>query len=88
MKKRDMKRKDILSKIEETFNKIYQFTDRMGDEALNILDEHVTRYNLDNEYTICLEAQIDEYDPTNLSKDTLSCLLDAHLDALADLRCE
>ena len=83
-----MKRKDILAKIEETFNKIYQFTDRMGDEALNVLDEHVTAYNLDKEYSICLEAQIDEYDPTNLSDEILSCLLDAHKDALADLRCE
>ena len=34
-----MTRKEILSKIEETFNKIYAFTDRMGDEALNILDD-------------------------------------------------
>jgi hypothetical protein len=83
-----MTRANLLSKIEETFNKIYQFTDRLGDEALNVLDHHVTAYNLDNEYTICLEAQIDEYDPINLSKDTLSYLLDAHLDALADLRCE
>ena len=83
-----MTRANLLSKIEETFNKIYQFTDRMGDEALNVLDEYVTKYNLDNEYTICLEAQIDEVDPVNLSKDTLSYLLDAHLDALSDLRCE
>jgi hypothetical protein len=83
-----MTRANLLSKIEEAFNKIYQFTDRMGDEALNVLDKHVTAYNLDNEYTICLEAQIDEADPVNLSKDTLSYLLDAHLDALADLRCE
>ena len=83
-----MTRANLLSKIEETFNKIYQFTDRMGDEALNVLDKHVTAYNLDNEYTICLEAQIDEADPVNLSKDTLSNLLDAHLDALSDLRCE
>jgi len=83
-----MKRKEILSKIEETYNKIYQFTDRMGDEALNILDEHVTRYNFDDEYSILIEALCDDYDPTNLSKDTLSCLLDVHKDALADLRCE
>jgi len=60
----------------------------MGDDALNVLDEHVTRYNLDKEYSICLEAQIDEYDPVNLSEETLLCLLDAHKDALADLRCE
>ena len=83
-----MTRKEILSKIEETYNKIYAFTDRMDDEALNVLDEYVTKYNLDDEYTIHLEAMIDEYDPVNLSKDTLSYLLAAHLDALADLRCE
>ena len=83
-----MKRKDILSKIEETYNKIYAFTDRMGDQALNVLDEHTDRYNLADEDAILMEALVDEYDPTNLSKDTLSCLLDAYKDALADLRCE
>jgi len=83
-----MKRKDILSKIEETYNKIYAFTDRMGDEALNVLDDHTDRYNLADEDAILMEALVDEYDPTNLSKDTLSCLLDAYKDALADLRCE
>ena len=83
-----MTRANLLSKIEETFNKIYQFTDRLGDEALNVLDHHVTAYNLDNEYTICLEAQIDEYDPINLSDTNLKGLLRAHLEALADLRCE
>ena len=83
-----MKRKEILSKIEETYSKIYAFTDRMDDEALNVLDEYVTKYNLDNEYTIHLEAMIDEYDPGDLDDDTLSRLLDAHKDALADLRCE
>ena len=83
-----MKRKDILSKIEETYNKIYAFTDRMGDEALNVLDEYVTKYNLDDEYSILIEALCDDYDPTNLSKDTLCYLLDAHEEALADLRCE
>ena len=83
-----MKRKDILSKIEETYNKIYAFTDRMGDEALEVLDQHTDRYNLADEDAILKEALVDEYDPVNLSKDTLSCLLDAYKDALADLRCE
>ena len=83
-----MKRKDILAKIEETYNNIYAFTDSLGDEALEILDEHVTRYNLDDEYSILIEALCDDYDPSNLSKDTLSCLLDVHKDALDDLRCE
>ena len=83
-----MTRSDLLSKIEETYSKIYAFTDRMDDEALNVLDEYVTKYNLDNEYTIHLEAMIDEYDPGDLDDDTLSRLLDAHKDALADLRCE
>ena len=83
-----MKRKDILSKIEETYNKIYAFTDRMGDEALEVLDQHTDRYNLADEDAILMEAICDDYDPTNLSKDTLSCLLDAYKDALADLRCE
>ena len=83
-----MKRKDILSKIEETYNKIYAFTDRMGDEALEVLDQHTDRYNLADEDAILMEALVDEYDPINLSKDTLSCLLDAYKDALADLRCE
>ena len=83
-----MKRKEILELIDETYNNIYAFTDRLGDEALEVLDEYITKFNLDDEYTIHLEAMIDEYDPVNLSKDTLSYLLDAHLDALADLRCE
>jgi hypothetical protein len=81
-------RANLLEQIETAFNKIYQFTDRMGDEALNILDYHVSKYNLDDEYTICLEAQIDEYDPINLSDTNLKGLLRAHLEALADLRCE
>jgi len=83
-----MTRANLLSKIEETFNKIYQFTDRMGDEALEVLDQHTDRYNLADEDAILMEAICDDYDPTNLSKDTLSCLLDAYKDALADLRCE
>ena len=83
-----MTRANLLSKIEETFNKIYQFTDRMGDEALEVLDQHTDRYNLADEDAILMEALVDEYDPVNLSKDTLSCLLDAYKDALADLRCE
>ena len=83
-----MKRKEILELIDETYNNIYAFTDRLGDEALNVLDEYVTKYNLDDEYTILIEALCDDYDPTNLSKDTLSYLLDAHKDALANLRCE
>ena len=83
-----MTRKEILELIDETYNNIYAFTDRLGDEALNVLDEHVTRYKLDDEYSILIEALCDDYDPTNLSKDTLSYLLDAHKDALADLRCE
>ena len=83
-----MTRKEILSKIEETYNKIYAFTDRLGDEALNILDEHTGRYNLSNEDSTLMEAMCDDYDPTSLSKDTLSCLLDAYKEALADLRCE
>jgi len=83
-----MKRKDILSKIEETYYKIYAFTDRMDDEALEVLDQHTDRYNLADEDAILMEALVDEYDPINLSKDTLSCLLDAYKDALADLRCE
>ena len=83
-----MTRKEILSKIEETYNKIYALTDRMDDDALNVLDEHTDRYNLADEDAILMEAICDDYDPTNLSKDTLSCLLDAYKDALADLRCE
>ena len=83
-----MTRKEILSKIEETYNKIYAFTDRMDDDALNVLDDHTDRYNLADEDAILMEAICDDYDPTNLSKDTLSCLLDAYKDALADLRCE
>ena len=83
-----MTRANLLSKIEETYSKIYAFTDRMDDEALNVLDEYVTKYDLDNEYSICLEAMIDDYDPVNLDIDILSRLLDAHKDALADLRCE
>ena len=83
-----MTRANLLSKIEETFNKIYQFTDRMGDEALNVLDEHTDRYNLSNEDLILMEALCDGEDPSSLSKDTLSCLLDAYNEALADLRCE
>jgi len=83
-----MTRANLLSKIEETFNKIYQFTDRMGDEALNVLDEHTDRYNLSNEDSILMEALCDGEDPSSLSKDTLSCLLDAYNEALADLRCE
>ena len=83
-----MKRKEILELIDETYNNIYAFTDRLGDEALNVLDEYVTKYELDDEYSICLEAMIDDYDPVNLDNDILSRLLDAHKDALADLRCE
>lgn len=83
-----MKRKEILSKIEETYNNIYAFTDSLGDEALNILDEHTGRYNLSNEDSILMEAICDGEDPSSLSKDTLSCLLDAYNEALADLRSE
>ena len=83
-----MKRKEILELIDETYNNIYAFTDRLGDEALNVLDEYVTKYDLDNEYSICLEAMIEDDDPVNLDVDTLSRLLDAHKDALSDLRCE
>jgi len=83
-----MKRKEILSKIGEIYYKIYAFTDSLGDEALEILDEHTSRYNLSSEDAILMEALCDDYDPTYLSKDTLSCLLDAYKDALADLRCE
>jgi len=83
-----MKRKDILAKIEETYNKIYAFTDSLGDDALEILDEHTSRYNLSNEDSTLMEALCDDYDPISLSKDTLSCLLDAYNEALADLRCE
>ena len=81
-----MTRKDILAKIEETYNKIYTFTDSLGDEALNILDEHTGRYNLSDEDSILMEAICDGEDPSSLSKDTLSCLLDAYNEALADLR--
>ena len=81
-----MTRKEILSKIEETYNNIYAFTDSLGDEALNILDEHTTRYNLSDEDSILMEAMCDGEDPSSLSKDTLSCLLDAYNEALADLR--
>ena len=83
-----MTRANLLSKIEETYNKIYAFTDRMDDEALNVLDEYVSQYKLDEEYSILIEALCGDYDPTNLSKDTLSYLLDAHKEALSDLRCE
>ena len=68
-----MKRKEILELIDETYNNIYAFTDR---------------YNLSNEDSTLMEALCDDYDPTSLSKDTLSCLLDAYKEALADLRCE
>ena len=44
-----MTRANLLSKIEETFNKIYQFTDRMGDEALNVLDGKEGRQLEDSE---------------------------------------
>ena len=81
-----MTRKEILSKIEETYNNIYAFTDSLGDEALNILDEHTGRYNLSDEDSILMEAICDGEDPSSLSKDTLSCLLDAYNEALADLR--
>ena len=83
-----MKRKEILELIDETYNNIYAFTERLGDEALEVLDEYVTKYNLDVVYTICLEAQLGEYDPTNLSDTNLKGLLRAHLEALANLRCE
>ena len=73
-----MTRKEILSKIEETYNKIYAFTDSLGDEALNILDEHTGRYNLSDEDSTLMEAMCDGEDPSSLSKDTLSCLLDAY----------
>ena len=39
---------EILELIDETYNNIYEFTDRLGDEALEVLDEYVTKYNLDD----------------------------------------
>ena len=83
-----MTRANLLSKIEETYNKIYAFTDSIGDEALEILDQYTDSYNLSSEDAILMEAMCDDLDPTYLSKDTLSCLLDAYKDTLADLKCE
>tara|TARA_R100000541_G_scaffold58243_1_gene69235 strand:+ start:312 stop:563 length:252 start_codon:yes stop_codon:yes gene_type:complete len=83
-----MTRANLLSKIEETYNNIYAFTDSIGDEALEVLDQYTDSYNLSSEDEILMEAICDDLDPTYLSKDTLSCLLDAYKDALADLKCE
>ena len=44
-----MKRKEILELIDETYNNIYAFTERLGDEALEVLDEYITKYNLDDD---------------------------------------
>ena len=49
-----MKRKEILELIDETYNNIYAFTDRLGDEALEVLDEYITKFNLDDEYSILI----------------------------------
>jgi len=70
-----MKRKEILKQLNAEYVKLCAFTDHYDDGPLETLDDIIEDAGLWDHYEILLEAQIDEYDPENVSTGTLREIL-------------
>ena len=81
-----MTRDELLKQIEETYQKIYGFTEDMGDDALELLDMYVFEAGLSELDSILMEALIDEYDPKNLLTSELETFLITYKSALDTLQ--
>ena len=81
-----MTRDELLKQIEETYHKIYGFTEDMGDDALELLNMYIYESSLTKDDAIMLHALLANEDPTNLSDDVLSALLAIYEDALGTLK--
>ena len=70
-----MKRKQLLSELENEYANIYEFSGNFGDEPLNILDQFIDQAGLSTEAEYLLNDMINMIDSEFLSDNTLARLL-------------
>ena len=83
-----MKNLTLINKVQGRFNMIYNYTDVCcGDHPLNVLDDHLTRANLYEQYCQFQNSIIDDLDP-GLTKLEYSALFKCMHQVVLELRSE
>lgn len=83
-----MKRKQLLSELENEYANIYEFTGNFGDEPLNILDQFIDQSGLSTEAEYLLDDMINENDSKFLSDNTLAQLLQVYKQVVQECKVE
>jgi len=83
-----MKRKQLLSELENEYANIYEFTGNFGDEPLNILDQFIDQSGLSTEAGYLLDDMINENDSKFLSDNTLAQLLQVYKQVVQECKVE
>jgi len=83
-----MKRKQLLSELENEYANIYEFTGNFGDEPLNILDQFIDQAGLSTEAEYLLNDMINMIDSEFLSDNTLARLLQVYKQVVQECKVE
>jgi len=83
-----MKRKQLLSELENEYANIYEFSGNFGDEPLNILDQFIDQAGLSTEAEYLLNDMINMIDSEFLSDNTLARLLQVYKQVVQECKVE
>jgi len=83
-----MKRKQLLSELENEYANIYEFSGDFGDEPLNILDQFIDQAGLSTEAEYLLNDMINMIDSEFLSDNTLARLLQVYKQVVQECKVE
>jgi len=83
-----MKRKQLLSELENEYANIYEFSGNFGDEPLNILDQFIDQAGLRTEAEYLLNDMINMIDSEFLSDNTLARLLQVYKQVVKECKVE
>jgi hypothetical protein len=83
-----MKRKQLLSELENEYANIYEFSGNFGDEPLNILDQFIDQAGLRTEAEYLLNDMINMIDSEFLSDNTLARLLQVYKQVVQECKVE
>jgi len=83
-----MKRKQLLSELENEYANIYEFSGNFGDEPLNILDQFIDQSGLRTEAEYLLNDMINMIDSEFLSDNTLARLLQVYKQVVQECKVE
>jgi len=83
-----MKHLTLINKVQNRFNKIYEYTDVCGgDLPLNMLDEELIRIGLFDQFSQFMQSLNDDQDPC-LTKQEYNALYECMHEVVLELRAE